>query len=124
VGADVDTVRLGCLLHDIGKVITDEEGSHVELGVKLLKRNKMPQAIVDCVAQHHQDEPFTSVEATLVYVADAISGARPGARFADLGEYTTRLARLEEIANSFDGVKETFAISAGREYASSLSPRK
>ncbi len=115
VGADLNTVRLGCLLHDIGKVMTDEEGSHVELGVKLLKRNNMPQAVIDCVAQHHQDRPFSSVESVLVYVADAISGSRPGARFEDLDEYTNRLTRLEEIAGSFDGVKETFALAAGRE---------
>lgn len=115
VGADVNTVRLGCLLHDIGKVMTEEEGSHVELGVKLLKRNNMPQAVIDCVAEHHQDKPFSSVESVLVYIADAISGSRPGARFTDLEEYTSRLSRLEEIANSFEGVKDAFALAAGRE---------
>ena len=113
--ADVNTVRLGCLLHDIGKVITDEEGSHVELGVRLLKRNNISQAVIDCVAEHHQDRPFSSVESVIVYIADAISGARPGARFESLEEYATRLTKLEEIAKSFEGVKEAFAIAAGRE---------
>lgn len=113
--ADVNTVRLGCLLHDIGKIITEEEGSHIELGVKLLKRNNMPQAVVDCVSEHHQDRPFSSVESIIVYIADAISGARPGARFENLEEYTTRLTKLEEIAKSFGGVEEAFAIAAGRE---------
>src|SRR4030067_2499391 len=63
VNADVDTVRLGCLLHDIGKVITDEEGSHVDLGVKLLKKYNLPQSVIDCVAQHHEDTAFTTKEA-------------------------------------------------------------
>ncbi|EKD62441.1 MAG: HDIG protein, partial [uncultured bacterium] len=75
VKANVDTVRLGCLLHDIGKVVDEEEGSHVELGVKLLKKYNIPQAIIDTVAQHHEDEPFSSAESVLVYVSDAISGA-------------------------------------------------
>ena len=113
--ADVNTVRLGCLLHDIGKVITEEEGSHIELGARLLKRNNMPQAVINCVAEHHQDKPFSSVESVIVFVADAISGARPGARFESLEEYTTRLTRLEEIAKSVEGVEEAFAIAAGRE---------
>jgi ribonucrease Y len=115
VGADVDTVRLGCLLHDIGKVVTDEEGSHVDLGVKLLKKHNMPQAVIDAVAQHHEDSEFTSSEAILVYIADAISGARPGARFENYEDYVKRLNNLEEIANSFPGVSETYAIQAGRE---------
>lgn len=115
IGADVDTVRLGCLLHDIGKVITDEEGNHIELGVKLLKKFDIPSKVVDCVAQHHEDEPFTSVESVVVYIADAISGSRPGARYEDYEEYATRLKKLENIALAFSGVKEAYAIQAGRE---------
>lgn len=114
-GADVDTVRLGCLFHDIGKVITDEEGSHVELGVKLLKKYEMPPAAIDCVAQHHEDTAFTSNEAVLVYIADAISGARPGARYENYDEYVKRLETMENIAKDFKGVTETYAIQAGRE---------
>lgn len=115
LGADVNVVRLGCLLHDIGKVITEKEGTHVELGVNLLKRNNMPQSVVDCVGEHHQDKSFSSVESVIVYVADAISGARPGARLESLEEYIKRLSTLEDIAKSFKGVEEAFAISAGRE---------
>lgn len=114
-GANVDTVRLGCLFHDIGKVITDEEGSHVELGVKLLKKNSMPQAVIDCVAQHHEDTAFTSKESILVYIADAISGARPGARFENYDEYVKRLTTMEAIAKENAGVSEAYAIQAGRE---------
>jgi ribonuclease Y len=115
VGANADTVRLGCLLHDIGKVVTDEEGSHVELGVKLLKKFNMPQTVIDCVAQHHEDTPFTSQEAIVVYIADAISGARPGARYENYDEYVKRLESLEQIALDQKGVQEAYAIQAGRE---------
>lgn len=115
VGANVDTVRLGCLLHDIGKIITEEEGSHVEIGVNLLKKYHMPQAVIDCVEQHHEDKPFSSKEAVLVYIADAISGARPGARYENYEEYVKRLSKLEEIAKSDERVKEAYAIQAGRE---------
>lgn len=115
LGADADTVRLGCLLHDIGKVVTDEEGNHIELGVKLLKKFDIPERVIDCVAQHHEDEPFTSVESVIVYIADAISGSRPGARYEDYEEYATRLKKLEKIATEFPGVKEAYAIQAGRE---------
>lgn len=115
IGANVDTVRLGCLLHDIGKVVMDEEGSHIELGVELLKKYRMPQAVIDCVEQHHEDKPFTSKESMIVYISDAISGARPGARYENHEEYIKRLNKLEEIAKESDKVKEAYAIQAGRE---------
>lgn len=124
VKANADVVRLGCLLHDIGKVITDEEGSHVELGVKLLQKYHVPQPVIDCVAQHHEDTPFTSKEAILVYVSDAISGARPGARYEDYDEYVKRLTKLEDVAKSFEGVKEAYAIQAGREVRVIVDPEK
>ena len=123
VGANVDTVRMGCLFHDIGKVI-DEEGSHVELGVKLLKKYNISQPIIDTVAQHHEDEEYTSVESILVYIADAISGARPGARYENYEEYVKRLKRLEEIATSHDGVREAYAIQAGREVRVIVDPKQ
>jgi ribonuclease Y len=113
--ADADVVRLGCLLHDIGKVVTGEEGNHIELGVKLLKKFDLPKKVIDCVAQHHEDEPFTSVESVIVYIADAISGSRPGARYEDYQEYAARLKKLENLAMAFPGVKEAYAIQAGRE---------
>lgn len=123
-GADINVVRLGCLLHDIGKVITDEDGSHVQLGVEYLKRHSMPKAVIDCVASHHEDIPFPSIEAMLVYVADAISGARPGARYEDIGEYVKRLKTLEDIATGFPGVDKSYALQAGRELRVIIDPGK
>ena len=122
IGADVNVVRLGCLLHDIGKIITDQEGSHVQLGVDALKKYLMPQPVVDCVAQHHEDTPFTSVESMLVYIADAISGSRPGARYEDIEAYLKRLSDLEQIARSEEGVKEAYAFQAGRELRVIVKP--
>lgn len=113
--ADADTVRLGCLLHDIGKIVTDEEGNHIDLGVKLLKKFDIPENVIRCVAQHHEDEPFSSVESVIVYIADAISGSRPGARYEDYEAYAARIKKLEQIAISFSGVREAYAIQAGRE---------
>lgn len=123
IGADVEIVKLGCLLHDIGKVI-NEDGSHVELGVKLLKKYDIPKEVIDTVAQHHEDEEFTSVESYLVYIADAISGSRPGARYENYEEYAERLEKLEEIAQKRDGVKEAYAIQAGREIRVLVDPEK
>lgn len=122
VKADVNVVRLGCLLHDIGKVITDQEGSHVNLGVDLLKKYLLPPAVIDCVAQHHEDTQFTSIEAVLVYIADAISGSRPGARYEDIEAYIKRLTDLEQIARSQEGVKEVYAFQAGRELRVIVAP--
>jgi ribonuclease Y len=122
VGADVNIVRLGCLLHDIGKVITDKEGNHIELGVELLKKFGIPQKVIDCVAQHHEDVPFSSTESALVYIADAISGSRPGARYENYEEYIKRLSDLESIAKSHKGVSEAFAFQAGRELRVVVEP--
>lgn len=124
IKADVNTVRLGCLLHDIGKVIMDKEGSHVDLGVELLRKYGMPQKVTDCVAQHHEDTQFTSIESMLVYIADAISGSRPGARYENHEDYIKRLADLEEIAKSHTGVMESFAFQAGRELRVVVDPGK
>lgn len=124
IGADVNTVRLGCLLHDIGKVIMDREGSHVALGVELLRKYGMPQKVTDCVAQHHEDTPFTSAESTLVYIADAISGSRPGARYENHEDYIKRLSDLETIAKAHTGVVESFAFQAGRELRVVVDPGK
>jgi ribonuclease Y len=124
VGADVNTVRLGCLLHDIGKVIMDKEGSHVDLGVELLKKYGMPSKVTDCVAQHHEDTPFTSIESMLVYISDAISGSRPGARYENHEDYVKRLTDLEGIAKAHKGVQEAFAFQAGRELRVVVDPGK
>ncbi len=120
--ADVNVVRLGCLLHDIGKVITDREGSHVDVGVEFLSQFDLPKAVINAVAEHHEDKPFSSVESMIVYVADAVSGARPGARYEDYTEYVKRLRSLEETAKSFKGVKEAYALQAGREVRVIVDP--
>jgi ribonuclease Y len=120
--ADVNTVKIGCLLHDIGKVVTDKEGSHVELGVELLKKHGFSKKVVDCVASHHEDIPFPSIEAVIVYIADAVSGGRPGARHEDFQEYLKRIKTIEETATSQKGVKEAFALQAGRELRVVVKP--
>jgi ribonucrease Y len=122
IGADVNIVRLGCLLHDIGKIVADKEGNHVTLGVELLKKYGLPQKVIDCVAQHHEDIPFSSPESMIVYIADAISGSRPGARYENYDEYVKRLKDLEEIAKSHTGVTECFAFQAGREIRVIVDP--
>ncbi|MBI5448898.1 ribonuclease Y [Candidatus Gottesmanbacteria bacterium] len=122
VGADVNVVRLGCLLHDVGKIIMDKEGSHVDLGVELLRKYGIPQKVIDCVAQHHEDTPFTSIESMLVYISDAISGSRPGARYENYEEYIKRLKDLEGIAKTMKGVVEAFAFQAGREIRVAVDP--
>lgn len=113
--ADVNTVKIGCLLHDIGKVVTDKEGSHVDLGVELLKKHGFNKKVVDCVAAHHEDIPFPSIEAIIVYIADAVSGGRPGARHEDFQEYLKRIKTIEETATKQKGVREAYALQAGRE---------
>jgi ribonucrease Y len=121
LGADVNVVRLGCLFHDIGKVV-DGEGSHVKLGVELLKKFNIPDNIVNCVAEHHEDKPFSSVESVIVSIADAISGARPGARFEDIEGYAKRLKDMEEIAKKYEGVEDAYAFEAGRELRVIINP--
>jgi ribonuclease Y len=116
VGADVNIVRLGCLLHDIGKVVMEgDEGTHVDKGVAFAKQHGIPEKVVDCIAQHHEDIPFSSVEAVIVAISDAISGGRPGARHENVQDYFKRLEDIERIATSFDGVDRAFAVQAGRE---------
>jgi len=121
VGADVNIVRLGCLFHDIGKVV-EGEGSHVKLGVDLLKKFNMPEKIVNCVAEHHEDKPFSSMESVIVSIADQISGARPGARFEDIEGYVKRLKDMEEIAKKYEGVDDAYAFEAGRELRVIINP--
>ena len=121
VGVNADIVRLGCLFHDIGKVV-EGEGSHVKLGVDFLKRFNIPEAVVNCVAEHHEDKPFSSIESVIVYIADAISGARPGARYEDVEEYAKRLKDMEEIAKSYEGVTDAYAFEAGRELRVIINP--
>lgn len=122
IGANVDTVRLGCLLHDIGKVVTEEEGTHVEVGVNTIKRFGLPKEVVACVAEHHEDKPFSSVESTIVWIADAISGSRPGARYEPHEGYVKRMSKIEEIASTFPGVESAMAFQAGRDVRVIVKP--
>jgi len=124
VGADVNVVRLGCLLHDIGKVIESEEGSHVTLGAQYLRKMGLPENVVACVEEHHEDRPFSSVESMIVYLGDALSGSRPGARYEDLEKYLERMKQLEEICNSFQGVTQSWVFQAGREIRVLVDPEK
>ncbi len=111
----IEHVRLGCLLHDIGKVVTDEEGTHVQLGVELLKKFDMPLPVINAVAEHHEDKPFSSIISRIVWVSDSISGSRPGARYEPHDAYIKRMQLIESIGKSFKGVEEVFAYQAGRE---------
>lgn len=116
LGANINVVRLACLLHDIGKVdVSEDEGTHVDKGVQLCKKFGLPEPVVNAISEHHEDKPFSTVESILVYIADAISGARPGARREDIEGYIKRIEDIEKIATSFEGVDKAFAVAAGRE---------
>lgn len=122
LGADVNTVRLGGLLHDIGKIFTEEEGTHIELGVKFAEKMGFPKEVVNIIAEHHEDKPFSSVESVICYIADAISGSRPGARRESVEDYIKRLKDIENAATNFHGVDKVFAIQAGREVRVIVKP--
>jgi ribonuclease Y len=117
--------RRAGLLHDIGKAVDSEvEGTHTAIGVELARRHRESAEVVHAIAAHHEDEQFRSIEAVLVYSADGISAARPGARRETLESYIKRLDRLEEIAQACDGVERCFAIQAGREVRILVKPNE
>jgi ribonuclease Y len=122
---DVALAKRGGLLHDVGKVLTHEnEGTHVELGVEVTRRYGESAPVINCIQAHHDDVPHESAESVLVQAADAISGARPGARREAFEIYVKRLTRLEEIANAFPGVEKSSVIQAGREVRVVVTPER
>jgi ribonuclease Y len=125
LGANVQIAKAGALLHDLGKAVDHEvEGPHARIGADLAKRHGVSPAIVNCILAHHGEAEAESLESVIVEAADAISGARPGARRESLEAYVKRIRALEDVANSFDGVDETFAIQAGREIRIIVKPER
>ena len=125
LGLDSTRARRAGLLHDIGKALDhDMEGTHVELGVEVLRKYKENELVINAVEAHHGDVEPKTLEAVLVQAADAISASRPGARRETLEAYIKRLQNLEEIANSFESVDKSFAIQAGREVRIIVKPEK
>ncbi len=122
---DVALAKRGGLLHDVGKVLThDHEGTHVELGVEVARKYRESAAVIGCIAAHHDDVPHETPESVLVQAADAISGARPGARREAFETYVKRLTRLEEISLDFAGVEKANVIQAGREVRVIVVPER
>ncbi|HWL40011.1 MAG TPA: ribonuclease Y [Gemmatimonadaceae bacterium] len=125
LGLDVAMARRGALLHDVGKVLTHEhEGTHVQLGVEMATRYGENPLVVNCIAAHHDDVPHETEISVLVQAADAISGARPGARREAFETYVKRLEGLEKIASSYRGIEKVFAIQAGREVRVIVTPEE
>ena len=125
IGANVSLAKKAGLLHDIGKAVDQEiEGSHIEIGIKILEKYGLAKEVIDAMKSHHGDYEPENIEAILVQTADQISGARPGARKDSLENYLKRLKELEDIAISFSGVEKAYAVHAGREIRVFVKPEE
>lgn len=125
IGANVNVAKKGGLLHDIGKALDHHiEGSHVEIGMRVLEKFGIEKEVIDAMKSHHEEYPFESVEAVIVRAADAISAARPGARRDTVENYLRRLGELESLAMSFAGVEKAWALQAGREIRIFVKPEE
>lgn len=125
IGADLNIVKKGALLHDLGKAVSHEyQGSHVQAGVELARKYGTSESVIHCIEAHHEDVEAKSVEAIVVRIADTISAARPGARRESTEQYIKRMTDLENIANNFTGVAKSFAIQSGREIRVLVTPEK
>lgn len=123
IGADTFVCKKAGLLHDIGKALDHQvEGSHVDIGIRVLEKFGVSKEVIDAMKSHHEEYEYESVEAVIVQTADAISGARPGARKDTLENYLKRLKELEEVASSFSGVEKVYAVQAGREVRVFVKP--
>ncbi len=125
LGADVQIAKAGALVHDIGKALDHEvQGTHIDIGVRILQKFGADPRIITAIKSHHDDCPHESIEAVIVQTADIISGGRPGARRDSVENYIKRLQELEGLANSFQGVEKSYALSAGREIRIFVTPDK
>ena len=125
LGANVQTAKAGALLHDIGKALDHEvAGTHVEIGRRILQKFGAPEEVIKAMQAHHEEYPYETVESRIVQTADAISGARPGARRDNVENYLKRLGDLEALANSFPGIEKSYALQAGREIRVFVRPEE
>ena len=123
LGANVQVAKAGALLHDIGKALDHEvAGTHVEIGRRILQKFGAPEEVIKAMQAHHEEYPYETVESRIVQTADAISGARPGARRDNIENYLKRLGDLEALANSFPGIEKSYALQAGREIRIFVKP--
>lgn len=124
LGADVQVSKAGALLHDIGKTVDHEiEGTHVEIGRRILMKYGVPEEVILAMQAHHEEYPYETLESIIVQIADTISGSRPGARRDSIENYIRRLTDLENIARSFLGIEKVYAIQAGREVRVFVEPK-
>ncbi|MDP9249543.1 MAG: ribonuclease Y [bacterium] len=125
LGADVQIAKAGALVHDIGKALDHEvQGTHVEIGMRILQKFGADERIVTAMKSHHEDYPYETIESIIVQTADAISGGRPGARRDSVENYLKRLQELEALVNTFPSVEKSYALQAGREIRIFVTPEK